>query len=212
MKFPPGRTIVVGSFNPRKAAEMAGLLKDFPLAVRPLTDFPNVQPVPETGNTFAENAREKALGLAEQLASADILGVVADDSGIEVDALGGRPGVLSARYVSKTATDPERVQRLLEELGDRPAEQRTARFRCVVALANREKIWIQTEGTVEGRIGQAPAGTFGFGYDPVFIPQGYERTFAGLGPEVKHKISHRAVAIRRFRERLARMFGPPSRT
>ena len=202
---PSARTIVVGSFNSAKAAEMAELLQDLHVPVRPLTDFPNVQPVPEDGSTFAENARAKALGLAKQIESDEVLAVVADDSGLVVDALGGRPGVFSARYVGETATDPERVQRILEELGDLPSEGRTARFRCAIALADGENVRIETEGAVEGRIGFRAAGTFGFGYDPIFIPRGYERTFAELGAEVKHQISHRAVALRRFRERLALM-------
>lgn len=192
------RAIVVGSFNPGKAAELAELLRDIHTPIRPLAEFPGVRPVPEDGTTFAENSRRKAIGLARQVRSPEVLGVVADDSGLEVDALGGRPGVYSARYAGEDATDPERVQRLLEELNGVPAEQRTARFRCHVAFANAETLLIETDGTVEGRISFAPAGDFGFGYDPVFIPNGYERTFAELGAEVKHRISHRAVALRRF--------------
>jgi XTP/dITP diphosphohydrolase len=196
------RALVVGSFNQAKAAEMAELLRGFELPVRSLRDFPAVRPVPETGETFGENARQKALGLARQIGDAGILGVVADDSGLEVDAIGGRPGVRSARYVSESATDPERVLRLLEELGDLPADRRTARFRCHVALANGERVLVETEGAVEGRIAFAPAGAFGFGYDPIFIPSGYDRTFGEIGADLKPRISHRAVALRAFRERL----------
>ncbi|MGO8705557.1 MAG: non-canonical purine NTP pyrophosphatase [Candidatus Brocadiia bacterium] len=199
------RALVVGSFNQAKAAEMAELLRGLEVPIRSLRDFPAVRPVPETGETFAENAREKALGLARQIGGAEILGVVADDSGLEVDALGGRPGVRSARYVSESATDPERVLRLLEELDGLPAEQRTARFRCHVALANAERVLIETAGAVEGRIAFAPAGAFGFGYDPIFIPRGFDRTFGEIGAELKPRISHRAVALREFRERLKRM-------
>lgn len=196
------RAIIVGSFNQKKAAEMVELLGDLHIPVRSPAQCSNVEPVPEDGMTFAENARLKALGLARQIVEPDVLGVVADDSGIEVDALDGRPGVHSARYVGPTATDPQRVQRLLEELDGLLPEQRTARFRCHIVLADCDRVLLETEGKVEGRISTEPAGTFGFGYDPVFIPHGYEKTFAQLGPEVKHKISHRAVALRLFREAL----------
>ena len=196
------RPIVVGSFNRAKAAEMAELLAGIHVPVRSLVDFPNVRPVPEDGKTFAENSRLKALGLAQQVMTPDLLGVVADDSGIEVDALHGRPGVHSARYAGEDATNPERVRLLLSELGDLPPEKRTARFRCHVAFADAERILLETNGTIEGRISFAPAGDLGFGYDPVFIPLGYAKTFAELGAEVKQRISHRAVALHLFRNEL----------
>jgi len=202
------RAIVVGSFNPKKAAEIAELLEGLEIPVRALAEFSGVEPVPECGKTFAENSRIKALGLARQVASPGVLGVVADDSGLEVDALGGRPGIYSARYAGDDATDPERVQRLLEELGDLPPEKRGARFRCHIALADKDRILTETEGVVEGRIRFAPAGDFGFGYDPIFIPNGYDKTFAQLGAGVKHKISHRAVALRRFRDNLIALIRP----
>jgi len=201
---PATRAVVVGSFNAAKAEEMAHLLRDLPAPVCSIREFPGVAPVPEDGTTFAANARLKSLGLARQIRRPDVLGVVSDDSGIEVDALGGRPGVYSARYVSPTATDPERVQRLLEELGARPPAERSARFRCHVVLADGDGVLIETEGVVEGRIAFAPAGDFGFGYDPVFIPEGHERTFAELGAKVKHQISHRARALRKFHAALQR--------
>jgi XTP/dITP diphosphohydrolase len=206
------KALVVGSFNQAKAAEMAQLLCGLELSIRSLRDFPAVQPVAESGATFAENARQKALGLARQIAGLPaegagrgILGVVADDSGLEVDVLGGRPGVRSARYVSESATDAERVRRLLEELEGVPAERRAARFRCHVALADADHVLIETEGTVEGRIAFAAAGAFGFGYDPVFIPRGYDRTFGEIGADLKPRISHRALALREFRERLKQL-------
>jgi XTP/dITP diphosphohydrolase len=196
--------LVIGSFNAAKAAEMAELLRDLNLPVKSLRDFPGVVAVPETGMTFAENSRQKALGLALQISEPTILGVVADDSGLEVDALGGRPGVFSARYVSETATDPQRVQRVLEELGSLPPERRTARFRCHVAFVREGRVVIETDGAVEGRISFAPAGDFGFGYDPIFIPDGHDRTFGELGADVKHRISHRAKAMRKFHAELGR--------
>lgn len=201
------RAIVVGSFNPKKAAEMVALLSGLEIPVRSAAEFAGVEPMPEDGATFAENSALKAQGLARQIASTEMLGVVADDSGLEVDALDGRPGIYSARYAGEDATDPERMQRILEELGDLPPERRTARFRCHVTFADANRILIETEGTVEGRIGFVPAGDFGFGYDPIFIPDGYDKTFAELGAAVKHKISHRARALARFREALLARLG-----
>jgi len=197
--------IVVGSFNQAKAAEMAELLEGLPVSVRSLKEFRGVHPVPEEGDTFAENARSKALGLARQIPDEALLGLVADDSGLEVDALGGRPGVYSARYLGEQATDPDRVQGILRELGDLPPESRTARFRCHVAFADARHVLLETEGAVEGRISFAAAGEFGFGYDPIFVPLGFDKSFGELGAEVKHRISHRAQALRLFRERLARL-------
>ena len=205
MNSPRSRSIIIGTFNLEKSMEMMELLRGLEVAARPLNAFPEIRPVPEDGRTFAENSRIKAIGIARQLLDSEILGVVADDSGIEVDALEGRPGVYSARYGGEDASDPERVQLLLKELGDLSPEKRGARFRCHIALANAEAVLVETEGAVEGRIGFDPAGDFGFGYDPVFIPQGYDATFAQLGAEVKHRISHRAIALKLFREALARM-------
>ncbi len=199
--------IVVGSFNADKAAEMIELLESLHMSVRPLRDFDDIKPVPEDGVTFAENARIKALGLARQIPADAVMGIVADDSGLEVDALDRRPGLYSARYMGESATDPERVRGILAELGDLPPEKRTARFRCHIALADAQHVIVESEGAVEGRIAFAPAGSFGFGYDPIFIPLGYDRTFAELGAQIKHAISHRAVALRQFRERLAVLLG-----
>ena len=120
---------------------------------------------------------------------------LADDSGLEVDALGGRPGVRSARYAGEDATDAENNQKLLEALRDVPDAQRTARFRCAIALvdANGREVAL-VEGTCEGRIGREPKGSHGFGYDPLFMPDGFTQTIAELGPETKDQISHRAKA------------------
>lgn len=194
--------LVLGSFNEEKAAEMAELLRDLDIPVCSLREFDGVTPVPEDGETFADNARLKAMGLARQIMRSGILGVVADDSGIEVDALDGRPGVHSARYGGPDATDPERVRKLLAELEGLDPDRRTARFRCHITLSDGECNLIETDGAVEGRIAFEPAGDFGFGYDPIFIPEGYDRTFAELGAEVKHRISHRAVALRAFHDKL----------
>jgi XTP/dITP diphosphohydrolase len=190
--------IIVGSFNKAKAAEMVGLLGDLHLPVRSLAEFEGVDEIPEDGTTFAANSRLKAVGLAKQVVGPGILGVVADDSGIVVDAMDGRPGVYSARYVSEEATDPERVRHMLMELEGVPVEKRTARFCCHIVLSDGENVLLETDGVVEGRIAFEPAGDFGFGYDPIFIPEGYDKTFAELGADVKHRISHRANALRDF--------------
>ena len=205
MKHRRHPAVIVGSFNPAKTAEIVELLSDLPFAVRPIADFENILPVPENGTSFAENARIKALGFTRQVMSHPILGVVADDSGIEVDAMAGRPGVHSARYAGETAGDPERVNRMLGELRGLPHEKRAARFRCHIAFAEEGRVLIETHGKIEGHVSIEPAGDFGFGYDPIFIPQGYDRTFAQLGASVKHRISHRAIALRRFRDALLQM-------
>ncbi len=197
-----GGAIVVGSFNQAKAAEIIELLRDLQVVVRRLDEFAQVQPVPEDGVTFAENARLKGIGLARQIMEPGLLGVVADDSGLEVDALDGRPGVYSSRYAGDNATDPDRIRRLLEELDGIAPERRYARFRCHVVLADAERVILEAAGQVSGTISLKPAGTFGFGYDPIFVPEGYDQSFAQLGPGVKHKISHRARALRSFRQAL----------
>jgi len=192
--------LVVGTFNRAKAREMTELLQGLAIEVLPLSAFDGARPVEETGQTFEANALMKAEGLARQIGE----WVVADDSGLEVDALGGRPGVFSARYGGEGLTDADRCRLLLDELKDTPSDRRAAQFRCVVALSRGGQERIVTSGAVEGRIALAPAGGGGFGYDPVFVPTGYDRSFGELGTEVKHRISHRAEALTRFREELAR--------
>lgn len=143
----------------------------------------------ENGTTFEENARIKA-GQAARYAD---MAAFADDSGLEVKALGGAPGIYSARYAGENATYPEKMAKLLAELKN--FDDRRARFVCVIALAYRGDIVETFRGEVTGRIADAPRGTQGFGYDPVFIPDGYDKTFGELGEEVKSKISHRARAF-----------------
>jgi XTP/dITP diphosphohydrolase len=197
--------LVIGSFNKPKAAEMAELLQGLDIAIRSLGDFPRVRPVPETGETFAENARQKALGLAQQIATEEVLGVVADDSGLEVEALGGEPGVMSARYAGEGASDEGRCRKVLALLAGVPCDRRGARFRCAAVYAEPDGAELSAEGTVEGRIAEEPAGTHGFGYDPIFIPDGLLRQAAGLpcgltmaqlSAEEKRAISHRGRAFR----------------
>jgi XTP/dITP diphosphohydrolase len=152
----------------------------------------------EPGATFEENARHKA----RQAAAAFPMWTLADDSGLEIDALGGEPGVRSARYAGEHASDADRFQKVLGLMSAVPDEKRTARFRCVVCVldpAGQEKTF---EGRCEGRIARAARGTGGFGYDPVFVPDGYTWSFAELGPEVKDRLSHRGRAMRQAVEYL----------
>lgn len=149
--------------------------------------------VEETAGSFDGNARLKAEALLALAGPEDW--VLADDSGLEVDALGGAPGVYSARYAGAYATDRENLEHLLQKLGNTPEARRTARFRCVLVLLGPGGQAFTAEGAVEGSIRTAPSGGFGFGYDPIFQPDGYAKTFAELGAEGKHRLSHRARAF-----------------
>jgi len=163
-----------------------------------LEDFPGAPEVEETGNTFEENSVKKALSLMDFTG----LPAIADDSGLEVHALKGAPGVRSARYAGERATDKDNVEKLLREMARIPDEKRGARFICVIALAYPDGRLMTFAGTVEGKIGKEPKGKGGFGYDPVFYPEGYERTFAEMTPAEKDALSHRAEALRKLREHL----------
>ena len=150
--------------------------------------------VEETGKTFAENAALKAIALSRQDRQAI---VAADDSGLEVDSLGGTPGIFSARYAGAGATDQQNIDKLLRALAGR--KDRAARFRCVIAVARAGELLRTFEGTVEGVIVDLPRGSGGFGYDPIFQPTGFEQTFGELPADLKHQISHRGRAIRELR-------------
>ena len=197
--------LVIATRNPGKFREVAAVLAELGEAVRlrSLAEFPDVPEVPETGRTFEENAMRKA----RTVALATGLPVLADDSGLEVDALGGAPGVHSRRAAGEGATDPERIAWLLHRLEGVPPERRTARFHSVVALAVPAPdgtVQVDTfHGTVEGRILDTPRGTGGFGYDPVFLVVELGRSMAELSLEEKNRISHRARALRQMLPRLA---------
>lgn len=186
--------LVLASLNHAKATEIARILSEEGLAyeVVSLGDFPGVTLPPETGATFAENALAKA----KHVAATTGLPAIADDSGLEIDALGGEPGVRSARYAGDDATDEQRYRKVLGFLGDIPDERRRARFRCTAAYAAPDGQTLVAEGTCEGRIAQQPAGTGGFGYDPIFLPEGETCTMAELTPAEKDAISHRGRAFR----------------
>ena len=184
------KTLLIATQNPHKAEEIAALLGDFPMRVVTLADIAPELDIPETGDTFRANAREKALAAAR----ATGLLTLADDSGLAVDALGGQPGVHSKRFA---ATDAARIAKLLALLADVPAEQRTARFHCAVAIATPDGVLAEIEETVEGHMLTTPRGTQGFGYDPIFQPLGKDRTLAEMGMEEKNALSHRGKAFRK---------------
>lgn len=183
--------ILIGTRNPGKFREYRELLAGFPVALTaPLQEGLTLE-VKECGESYAENARLKATAYAE----ASGLLTLADDSGLEVDALGGEPGLRSARYRGK-ASDEERCRLLLKKMEGVPWERRTARFRCVIAVATPEGEVQTAEGTCKGLIAYEPRGEHGFGYDPIFYVPEYKKTMAELPPTVKNRISHRAQAAR----------------
>ncbi|HEX8128924.1 MAG TPA: XTP/dITP diphosphatase [Pyrinomonadaceae bacterium] len=184
--------LLIATNNAGKIRELNGLLANIPLRLRQLSEFPQIEEVEETGRTFAENALLKARLYSRQTN----LWTLADDSGLEVDALGGAPGVLSARYAGQNATDEERNARLLAELSLTHGEHRTARFICAIALYDPATHATEIfNGTCEGRIANRPRGHHGFGYDPLFVPSGHTQTFGELSEAVKQQISHRARAL-----------------
>jgi XTP/dITP diphosphohydrolase len=189
-------TLVIATRNPGKLREIIALLQDLDVLLVPLDRVGLCLVPPEGGQSFQENARRKA----EAVARATGCLTVADDSGLEVDALGGRPGVLSARFGGPQATDADRNRLLLESLHHISIERRTARFRCVVAIAEPHGRVQLAEGTCEGRIALAPRGTNGFGYDPVFELPSLGRTLAEVPTAMKNRMSHRAQALARARE------------
>lgn len=193
----PGTTLVIATTNRGKLREIAAILAGLPLTIAPLDAFDAVTPPDETGETFAENARLKA----EYYARA--LGVLAaaDDSGLEIAALEGRPGVRSARYPG--ADYPERFANLYREMAASGRADRRARFVCAVALAAPSGLLFEAEGTVEGVIVAPPRGSGGFGYDPIFEHTGSGLTLAELPPERKAAISHRGAAFSHLRAYLA---------
>ena len=182
--------------NAHKTAEIRTILGT-QFEVKDLAEHPEIPHIAETGRTFEDNAILKAVTVSEHIPGF----VVADDSGLEVDALGGAPGIYSARYAGPTASDKEKIAKLLEELGrvGAPKETRRARFRCVLALARKGEVLGMFEGVVEGQIADRPRGSHGFGYDPIFVPNGFQRTFGELESAEKNQLSHRARALEKLR-------------
>lgn len=190
--------LVFATRNEGKVAELTAMLTETGWAVERLP--PELREYDETGETFADNARGKALFAAARQRTP----VLADDSGLEIDALGGEPGVRSARYIDAALTPSERNRAILDKLADVPEELRTARFVCHLVLALGDDIVRETTGTCSGAIGFAPRGELGFGYDPIFVVPDLGLTFAEISREQKSARSHRGAAMRAMVEFLCR--------
>lgn len=195
------RKLVIATRNAKKFEEIAAILAGLDVQVVPLSAFEGIEPVPETGETFEENARAKALGYARATGE----WALADDSGLEVDALGGQPGVYSSRWGGQEGNDLLNNRKLIESLIHHPRLSWTARYRCVVAVATPEQVLLVAEGACEGRITDRPAGSNGFGYDPYFYLDARRKTMAELAPGVKNRLSHRFKALRKLRGRLEKL-------
>jgi XTP/dITP diphosphohydrolase len=196
--------LAIASRNPGKIREILAICADWPVEWLTAADEPDAwADVEETGQTYLENAALKARAVA----AATGVPALADDSGIEVDALGGAPGPRSARYAGEDATDEENLRTLIRALAGIPGSGRTARYRCVAASATPEGELHAAEGICEGTLIGKPRGSGGFGYDPIFVPEGWDRTMAELAPEEKDRISHRGRAFRALRAALAEPSG-----
>jgi XTP/dITP diphosphohydrolase len=191
-------TLLVATSNPHKVKEIVAMLGSLPINIKTLKDFPNVKIADETGSTFEDNAREKALYYAK----ASGLLTMAEDSGFEVDALDCKPGIHSARYLRPDATYPERFAAIYSELAKRKVKSSAARFVSALALANGRTVTFETKGVVEGQLAAQPAGDKGFGYDPIFCYPPYGKTFAEVSDKEKAAVSHRGEAIRALRAHL----------
>jgi len=187
-------TLVIATSNPGKTAEIRDLLDGFPIHIKNLGDFGPILPVEEDGDTFDDNAYKKASFVAKVLG----LPALADDSGLVVDALGGAPGVYSARYAGENATDEQRYIKLLKEM--KGQTNRKATFECVISIAVPSGPALTYEASCEGLITEEPAGDGGFGYDPVFYYPPLEKTFGQLTLEEKGRVSHRGKALQELRE------------
>ncbi len=190
--------LIIASKNEGKIREIIDILDLHDIKIYTYKDFTDWPEVDEAGTTFYENALLKARVLVETFGKP----AVADDSGLEVDALGGEPGIYSARYAGEQGNVIKNNEKLLHELADIPWDKRTARFRCVAVLMTPDGWVASAEGTLEGHIGFEPHGAAGFGYDPIFIPLGDTRTVAEMPLDEKNKISHRAQAFRKLKERM----------
>lgn len=190
------KRLVVATKNPGKAREMAEILADLPYEVVSLSDYPDTPEVEETGSTFVENAIIKARAYAKYTGELTL----ADDSGLEVDALNGAPGILSSRFAP---TDAERISKLLDLMKEIPSDKRTARFRCAVAIVDPAGDVKTCEGEIEGSIAYEPHGSNGFGYDPVFVVTELGKHMAELDSDDKNAISHRGRALAEAKKLLA---------
>lgn len=185
--------LIIATGNAHKVEEFQLLLNGLDFEVQSAKACGGMPEVEENGSTFAANAQLKAEALRAQAPAG--AWVLADDSGLEVDALDGAPGIYSARYAGPDASDGDNVAKLLNALKDVPMSQRTARFRCVLCVIDHEGYMTHYDGSCEGHIDNQVHGDGGFGYDPVFIPAGYSESFAQLGDSIKSQLSHRAKAV-----------------
>jgi len=194
--------LVIATNNKHKVKEIKHLLRGMPVKVIGLDEGAwNIPKVVEDGETFKDNAVKKATVIA----NATGMVALADDSGLEVDVLGGQPGVISARFAGENASDRENNIKLLGLLKDIPADRRGAQFRCTIAVASPKGVIDVVEGICRGEIGFGEQGGQGFGYDPIFIPAGYSKTFAEISLDVKNKISHRGRALEKAKLVLERL-------
>ncbi|GGH83674.1 XTP/dITP diphosphohydrolase [Pullulanibacillus pueri] len=190
------KKIVIASKNKGKIKEFETLFQTFDVEILSLLDFPEAVDVEETGTTFEANARLKA----EEIARVYQCVAIADDSGLVVDALDGRPGVYSARFAGGQKNDKENIKKVLQELEGVPAEQRTAHFTCVLAISCPQRPTRFVSGECQGIITEKPSGSSGFGYDPIFYVPEYKKTFAEISAEEKNEISHRAQAMKKLKD------------
>jgi XTP/dITP diphosphohydrolase len=190
--------ILLATRNSGKIAELKAMLSELDLEVLSLDEVPEAPEVTEDGATFRDNALKKARTMADTTG----LMTLADDSGLEVDALNGAPGVYSARYAGDDADDAANNTKLLADLEGVPADRRSARFRCVIVVYHPSGTWIDLDGKCEGRIAERPAGEQGFGYDPIFFLPGLGRTMAQLTSEEKNSLSHRGEAFKKLKREL----------
>ncbi|MEW5895335.1 MAG: XTP/dITP diphosphatase [Candidatus Omnitrophota bacterium] len=190
------KTLIVATKNKGKLEEIRSLLKDLPFKIKSLSDYKNLPEIIEDGKTFRANALKKALTISRHTGQL----VLGEDSGIQVKVLGNRPGVRSARYSGREATDQQNNEKLLKELRGVPMKERKARYRCVAALTEGERVIAVVSGSCEGLIAGKPEGTNGFGYDPLFFIPKYNKTFGLLPPPVKASMSHRAKAMEKVRD------------
>lgn len=193
--------IIIASTNEGKIKEIQELISLPHIRWLTYKEFPDWPKIEEKGQSYEENAAHKALTIASRYQKP----ALADDSGLEVQALKGEPGVKSARYAGKKASDTDNINLLLKKLRGVPPEQRQARFIAVVVLAFPDGRLVKTEGVCPGKISLTPVGEYGFGYDPVFIPEGYQQTLAELGLREKNKLSHRAKALKMLAKTLKKL-------
>ncbi len=193
------KEIVVATRNKNKVEEIRRILEGLDVKLYTMDDFPDCPEVVEDGETFEQNAMKKAREVSECTGKF----ALADDSGLQVYSLGGAPGVRSARYAGEEATDQDNLSKLLKELGNTTPENKGGAFVCVIALAGPDGTMQSFQGRVEGFIGREPRGSSGFGYDPVFYPEGYDRTFAEMSAQEKDSLSHRGRALQKLQEYLA---------